>query len=187
MSVQGSGRPPSAGQMELAKATAEHWRKVGNEAPVQAIARAEDAAKQLVALTGTLQGLYFAVFAFSDLRQRVSNPFVQLVFFLPLLLWLASLFCATRVFLPKEQPRADLDDARVNAWQDLHDEYFKVGQQKLAWLHWAHRLLVASFVAVLLLLGALVFIPAASEAGPTRIMIVTPTPIAPGAPATVQP
>ena len=50
------GRPPSATQENTATAAVEHWRKVGNEAPVQALARVEEAAKQLVSLTGTLQG-----------------------------------------------------------------------------------------------------------------------------------
>lgn len=50
MSTTIQGRAPSAEQEVLAKAAAEHWRKVINEAPAQALARAEDAAKQLVAL-----------------------------------------------------------------------------------------------------------------------------------------
>ena len=45
-----SGRRPSTEQEALLAAAAEHWRKTGNEAPVQAIARVEEAAKQLVAL-----------------------------------------------------------------------------------------------------------------------------------------
>jgi hypothetical protein len=175
------GRPPSDAQTTAANAAVEHWRKVGNEAPVQALERAEEAAKQLVALTGTLQGLYFAVYALSDLRQRIADPFLQLVFFVPLALWLASLYCATRVFVPQVRPDADLDDSRPNAWERLRDAYGAAGAQKLAWLRRAHRLLVVSFAAVLLLLVSLAFVPAAPDSGPTRIIIITPTSTTPGA------
>src|SRR4051812_3125167 len=140
------GRPPTAEEQALVKAAAEHWRKTGNEAPAQALARVEDAAKQLVALTGTLQGLYFAVFAFSDLRERVANPLVQLLFFAPLLLWLVSLYCATRVFVPRVRG-ADLNDMRVDAWQRLRDAYAATVDDKLAWLYRSHTWLLVSFAA----------------------------------------
>jgi hypothetical protein len=168
---------PTPEQEAAAKASAEHWRKVGDEAPAQAIARVEEAAKQLVTLTGTLQGLYFAVFAFSDLRQRVANPYLQLVFFTPLALWLGSLYCATRVFVPQARPGADLDDAGPNAWERIRATYDATVQQKLGWLQRAHRLLVISFAAVLLLLATLAFLPSAPDEAPTRILIVTPTPV----------
>lgn len=125
-------------------------------------------------LTGTLQGLYFAVFAFSDVRARVTDPLIQLLFLAPLVLWLASLFCATRVFLPQPRPGADLDDDRVNAWIDVRETYFDTGREKLVWLRRAHLLLVISFAAVLLLVGSLAFLPGTPDAGPTRILIVTP-------------
>src|SRR5918911_55382 len=72
-----------------------------NEAPVQAITRIEDAAKQLVTLTGLLQGLYFAVFAFSGLHDRITNRWLLLFATLPVGLWLVSLCCATLVFVPR--------------------------------------------------------------------------------------
>jgi hypothetical protein len=168
------GRQPSDTQIAAANASIEHWRKTADEAPVQAITRAEEAAKQLVALTGTLQGLYFAVYAFSDLQKRVDSPWLQLVFFAPLALWLISLYCATRVFVP--QPRGfDLNNARPNALEDLPKAYNDAGIEKLVWLRRSHRLLVASFAVVLGLLVALAFIDPPSDSGPTKIMIVTPT------------
>jgi hypothetical protein len=146
---------------------------------VQALAHAEEAARQLVALTGTLQGLYFAVYAFSDLQKRVASPWFQLVFFAPLALWLASLYCATRVFVPQLR-KLDLDDVQPGAWERLRDAYHAAGAEKLAWLRRVHRLLVASFAVVLALLILLAFIPAPPDSGPTRILIVTPTSAPPG-------
>ena len=170
-----SGRRPSAEQEALLAAAAEHWRKTGNEAPVQAIARVEEAAKQLVALNGTLEGIYFAVFAFSDLRVQV-NGWLGLLVLLPVLLWLLSLLFATLVFVPRVRD-IDLDDMRPGAWIELRDAYTELGLRKLRWLHWSHGWLLVSFVAVLLLLGTLVFVAVPAPSGPTEIMLVTATPM----------
>ncbi|MDP9314756.1 MAG: hypothetical protein M3R24_28430 [Chloroflexota bacterium] len=180
------GKRPTPEQEAATKSAAEHWRKVSYEAPVQAVARIEDAAKQIVALTGTLQGLYFAVFAFSDLGERVVNPYLQLVFFIPLALWLSSLYCATRVFVPQPRSGADLNDDSPNAWERVRDTYDMTVRQKLEWLRYAHVLLVVSFAAVLMLLASFVFIPGKPDEGPTRIMIVTPTPVRNGITATLS-
>jgi hypothetical protein len=169
------GRPPTPEQEAMIKAAADHWRKVGNEAPVQALARVEEAAKQLVTLNGALQGLYLAVFAFSDLQERIMGWLV-LPFVLPVMLWLGSLYCATRVFVPQVRPGADLDDVSVDAWLKIRNTYTETVAQKLAWLHRSHRLLISSFVVVLVLLILLVFLPAAPAPGPTQIIILTPTP-----------
>jgi hypothetical protein len=58
---------------KLLKDMAEHWRKVWNETPVQAIARVEDAAKQMIVITTGLQGLYVAIFAFGSIRAQVME------------------------------------------------------------------------------------------------------------------
>lgn len=172
----GQGKLPSAQQQADGQAEAEHWRKVGREAPVQALARAEDAAKQLVALTGMLQGLYVAVFALSDLRARLGGGFLPLAFLLPLALWAASLYCATRVFIPQARD-ADLSNAGPRAWEQLRTAHDQAGRDKLAWLHRAHALLVASFGALLVLLVVwMAIVPPAPEAGPTRVILITPTP-----------
>lgn len=168
------GRPPSPEQEESVKATANYWRKVSNEAPVQAVKRIEDAAKQIIGLTGTVQSLYFGVIAFSSLRQYLKD-WESLLFLLPMLFWLLSMFCATQVFVPRVR-NADLNDVRIDAWQNLREEYHRVVKDKLTWLHRAHLLLVISFVAVLLLLGALAFLPPASASEPARSIILTPTP-----------
>src|SRR6266702_5738549 len=101
------GHQPDNEQEQMAQNTIEYWRKVSDEAPVQALIRAEDAAKQLIGLTGALQGLYLAVFAFSDLRKQIGELHVPalglliwMVFLLPIVLWLFSLLCATQVFVP---------------------------------------------------------------------------------------
>ena len=60
------GQVPGPDQEEMLKKAAKYWRQVGIEAPVQAVTRVEDAAKQLIGLNAGLQALYFAVFAFDS-------------------------------------------------------------------------------------------------------------------------
>jgi hypothetical protein len=170
------GHPPDEKQEAMIEAAAEHWRKVSYEAPIQALTRIEEAAKQLVALTGTLNGLYFAIITFSDLREQVTNWLI-IPFLLPVALWLASLFCATRVFVPQVRFGADIDDFSIHTWQRIRDTYSDTVAHKLVWLHLSHWFLISSFVVVLLLLILQAFLPAALPSGPTQIIILTPTPI----------
>ena len=67
--VQGQQFDPD--EQKLLDETAGHWHKVWNEAPVQALTRVEDAAKQMIVVTTGLQGLYVAIFVFSDIRAQV--------------------------------------------------------------------------------------------------------------------
>jgi hypothetical protein len=163
---------------------ADHWRHVSNEAPTQAITRTEEAAKQLIGLNAALQGIYFAIFAFSGLRTQIEamqlavpNGLILLLFFVPILFWLISLYCATRVFIPQARPGVNLNDVSVGAWQHIKEVYEKTGDEKLKWLHRSHYWLIGSFVVVLALLVVLAFLPSPPQAGPTQIIIVTPTPM----------
>jgi hypothetical protein len=183
------GQVPSSDQEEMLKKAAEYWRQVGIEAPVQAVTRVEDAAKQLIGLTAALQALYFAVFAFSDLRKQifalslpVSGSLILLLFFLPLAFWLISLFCATQVFVPRMHFDLNLNDMSVGAWQQIKQKYESIVKKKLDWLHWSHLMLVVSFGAVLLVLMIMALLPAPPTSGPTPIIIVTPTPVSTPAP-----
>jgi hypothetical protein len=178
-----SGQPPTSDHLQLIKDKATYWRQVGTEARVASITRLEDAAKQLVGLTSGLQGLYIAVFAISDLRKQlaallpsVGGAFLLLGFFLPILLWLMSLFSATRVFVPQPRLGVNLNDLDLDAWQDIQRLYEQVTGEKQRWLRRSHRWLIASFVVVLLLLAVLAFLPGAPEPGPTKVILLTPTP-----------
>lgn len=181
---QFQGHQLSNEQAPMVQASADYWRKVSEEAPVGALTRTEEAAKQLIGLTGALQGLYLAVFAFSDLRKQISGLHVPalgwltwMIFLLPIVLWLISLFCATKVFMPKPRSGANTEDTSVKAWQQTKDTYEKTANDKLTWLHWSHLTLVFSFGAVLIVLVTFILLPALPEPGPTPIIIVTPTPI----------
>jgi hypothetical protein len=174
---------PTPEQEQMIQNKAEYWRQVGNESAVQAITRVEESAKQLIGLNTILQGTYFAVFAFSDLRKQISviqgpipGGVILLFFFLPILCWLIGLYCATRVFVPQVRSGVSLHDTGIDAWQNVEATYERVGDEKLKWLHRSHHWLIGSFVVVLVLLTIFTFLPSAPSAGPTPVIIVTPTP-----------
>src|SRR5215468_595379 len=109
--VQGQQFDSNSDEEKILEGMTEHWRKVWNEAPVQALARVEDAARQMIVITTSLQGLYVAIFAFSAIRTQVMATsggilgiLILLLFFTPVVCWLLSLFHATRVFVPRVQP-----------------------------------------------------------------------------------
>jgi len=161
----------------------EHWRKVWNEAPVQAPTRVEDAAKQMIVITTGLQGLFVALFVFSTIRAQVMatlggvlSVLILFLFCTPVVCWLVSLFYATRVFVPRVQPDVNFNEISVSAWQKIKDAYGRVNEEKLRWLQHSHRWLIASFVLVLIAIMVLISLPTA-RAGPTQIIIVTPTPV----------
>jgi len=160
-----------------------HWRKVWNEAPVQALARVEDAAKQMIVVTTGLQGLYIAIFVFSTIRAQVMaaqggvlGVLILLLFFMPIVCWLVSLFYATRVFVPRVRPDVNFNEVSASAWQKVKDTYGRVSEEKRHWLYRSHRWLIVSFVLVLIAVVVLVALPTAPT-GPTQIIIITPTPI----------
>lgn len=170
------GQPPSDEQTAMVAEAAKHWREIGNDAPVQALARVEEAAKQLVALNSALATLYFAVFALGNLKDRVTSGLTWL-FLLPVGLWLVSLLYATLVFVPRARPGADLDDVSVTAWRALRATYWDTVDRKLHWLHLSHSWLLGSFATIFVLLAVLVFSPAPTSSTPTQqVVIVTPTP-----------
>jgi hypothetical protein len=179
------GQQFDSDEQKLLEKMAEHWQEVWNETPVQAITRLDDAAKQMIALTAALQGLYLAIFAFSNLRAQLSAApgffpiwLLWLFFLLPLACWLVSLFLATCVFLPRMRPEINLNEVSAGAWQKVKDAYGQAAEEKLRWLRRSHRWLVASFVLVLLAVILFVSLPT-PPAGPTQILIVTPTPTLP--------
>lgn len=160
----------------------QYWRNVWNEAPVQSLIRVEDAAKQVIAITTGLQGLYVALFVFSTIRAQVMivadgglSVFILLLFCTPMMCWLISLFYATRVFIPRVRTDVNFNEVSASAWQKVKEVYGRVSEKKLRWLHVSHCWLIASFVLILLAVVLLVLLPAAPTE-PTQIIIITPTP-----------
>jgi hypothetical protein len=71
------------------------------------------------------------------------------------------------------RPDVNLNEVSARAWQKVRDAYGRVSEEKLRWLQYSHRWLIASFVLVLIAVVVLVFLPTVSTAS-THIIIVTP-------------
>jgi hypothetical protein len=178
-----TGQRPNAEQEQIIQSTANYWRMVGNEAIVQAVSRIEEAAKQLIGITGALQGLAFTIYGFSDWQSQIaegagplSGRIVMALFFLPVLFWLMSLFYATRVFVPQIHQNVDLTDVSVSAWLNIQQSYAAIRDAKLRALHKSHFWLIVSFAVLLILLLLLVMLPAAPADSPLEVLLLTPTP-----------
>jgi hypothetical protein len=77
------------------EAVIQHWAKARIDGPMQVIGRFDEAAKQLIATGGLLQGLFFAVVALGEWKEKLPFPlWIVPLFFLPLL---AQAFCAAKV------------------------------------------------------------------------------------------
>lgn len=170
MTLPISGQQLDPEEEQLLQQTADHWRQVWNDAPVQALVRIEDAARQVITITAGLQAFYVGIFAFSDLRSQIANIhsiipnwLVLLSFFLSPVCWLASLAYATYVFIPRIRPGVNFNEVNPGSWQKVKDAYAKAAGEKLHALHWAHRWLVASFMSVLLAIVLFVVLPASPK------------------------
>src|SRR5215213_4520283 len=140
----------------------EHWAKARIDTPLQILARFDEAAKQLITIGGTLQGLLIAVFAFTTLQPRLSREAIFLVVFL----LVAFIFCAARVIctLPPRMEAmgayklfrniaepgasdAELTDA-IHKWcVDVEN----LAKKKHRWLTAANVLFIISFAVTLFL------------------------------------
>ncbi len=162
-------------QEARAQAIEGYWHKIANESLASGLLKQEDAAKQLVTLTGALQGLYFAVLAFTDIKEQISGMLI-LLFMLPALFWFGSLIFATLVFVPQPSQEADLDNFRATAWLDIRASYITASVSKYRWLRWSHLFLIISFFMVLAVLAYLPALPVPAAKGSTQIVTVTPLP-----------
>jgi hypothetical protein len=76
------------------------FRREAGEAPVLgSLATLDVTAKQLIAVTGILIGVYFHAIAFGELRARVS-AWTQVLYLAPTALLVASLVFSLMVFFP---------------------------------------------------------------------------------------
>lgn len=75
------------------------WREMGQEMVKDSIKSTEEAGKQIIGITGILEGLYFHAITYSDLQGSLTWWQVG-IYLLPIVLWLASLWFALSIFFP---------------------------------------------------------------------------------------
>ena len=97
MSDQGKPRDPQS----VVDETREFWRDLACETVKTSAATIEETAKQLIGITGILEGLYFHAITFADLRGKVTGLLPLLAYLAPLIFWTFSLIAAGLVFFPR--------------------------------------------------------------------------------------
>ena len=119
------------------------WREQGRDLVRGSIASIEKTARQVIAVAGILEGLYFHAVAFTGLRGQLSTC-QTLVYLLPVLLLLLSLAAGLLVFFP------ELDEVELRQWRACKNLQKKILHSKLRLLRAASFLLLAAVVALAL-------------------------------------
>ncbi len=76
------------------------WHDVGKDIIRTSSRSIDEGAKQIIAATAILEGLYFNAIAFSNLHDKLSNVWPMVIYLLPIGLLLVSLSAALMVFIP---------------------------------------------------------------------------------------
>ena len=122
------------------------WLDAAREMVKESVKALEEAAKQVIALAGFSQTVYFAVISFGDLKKALdqlpTGAQISLVvaLTLPLLFWIGSLAFAVRVFLPETYA------SNLESPDAARGTYQKIVAYKRTQLGLAHRLLVLGFL-----------------------------------------
>jgi hypothetical protein len=131
---------------ELTAETRAFWREVGRSMVRDSLGTIDGTARQVIAVAGVLEGLYFHAIAYSDLRGQVSGG-QWVVYLLPVLLLLLSLVAALLVFLP------DRYRVNIHAAQASRLVYERVVGSKLRMLRVASLFLVLGVAAIVWAVG----------------------------------
>lgn len=76
------------------------WRDLGKTMVRESITTIDETARQVIAVAGILEGLYFHAITFSDLRGHVAGAGALAVYLAPIVLLLVSLCAGLLVFFP---------------------------------------------------------------------------------------
>jgi uncharacterized membrane protein len=116
------------------------WKKNAEKLVGESISVVEDTAKQFVAVTGLLQGIYFHAIAFSDIRQ--ADGYSILIYLAPLVLWLLSMIFAVMVLFRKRY------EININSTRDSKEKFEEMVKIKYRYIRISGIFLILSFVAL---------------------------------------
>jgi hypothetical protein len=124
----------------------EFWREAGKQIVKSSIDTLEGVAKQLLAVAGILEGLYFHAITFSDLRGNVSGE-VVVIYILPIVLLLVSIISSLIVFLPETY--------RINIanWRACKSTFEEISKSKLVAVRVASAFLGLAIMSLMLAVG----------------------------------
>lgn len=128
-------------QSDLVDETRGFWREVARDMVRDSIQTVDETGKQIVTITGILEGLYFHAIVFSDLRGDIhGNLFI--IYFAPVILFLSSLIMALIIFIPD---RYNINIHSSEAGKKIYEATLK---SKLIFLRLASLFLVLGVGAV---------------------------------------
>jgi hypothetical protein len=118
------------------------WKQNAEKLVGESISSVEDSAKQFIAITGLLQGIYFHAITFSDIREGLR--FSVLIYIAPLLLWLLSLIFAMLVLFRKKY------GININSSRNSKETFEKIAKEKYRFIRISGVFLILSFVALII-------------------------------------
>ena len=125
------------------------WQETARTAVKESVSSLEEAAKQLIGAVTLVGGIYFAAISWSDMKTIMAvqgwMAWLRIALFVsPIVLWLACLVYATRVFTP-ETYQTNLSSP------DLAEQFHRyLVSYKHKNLKRAHKALLAGFALMLL-------------------------------------
>ena len=129
---------------ELAQETRAFWREVGKDLVRSSVETLDNTARQIIAVAGILEGLYFHGIAFTDLAGQPLSTFEWIVYLAPILILLLSLGGALLVFFP--------DHYKINilSSEDSRNAHKAIVASKLTLIRRAAITLVLGVAAIFL-------------------------------------
>ncbi|KKG01774.1 hypothetical protein [Methanosarcina mazei] len=118
------------------------WKQNAEKLVGESISSVEDSAKQFIAITGLLQGIYFHAITFSDIREEVT--YSVLIYVAPLLLWLLSLIFAMLVLFRKKY------SININSSRNSKETFERIATEKYRFIRISGVFLILSFVALII-------------------------------------
>jgi hypothetical protein len=150
LSVQAKGNPMNEKNEELKndapESSMKFWRELAKSMLKGSIESIESTAKQIIAICGILEGIYFHAITYSDIRGYIGT--LEGVFYLaPLFLWLLSILFAVLVFSPK------VYHTNIASGRESKATFLEIVTKKHKRLRIAQTIFFISFIFLLIAMG----------------------------------
>lgn len=130
----------------LTESPMKFWRDNAKSMLKGSIESIESTAKQIIAICGILEGIYFHAITYSDIRGCIGT--VEGIFYLaPLFLWLLSILFAVLVFSPK------VYHTNIASHRESKETFIKIVAYKHGMLKTSQIIFFISFIFLLIAMG----------------------------------
>lgn len=127
------------------------WRELGRNMIHESIGAMDETGKQIIAVAGILEGLYFHAIAFSELQAKVTGA-ALFIYLAPVALLLVSLIFALLIFFP-ERSKLNIHSSEASRLIYEHTVQGKLNALRLAALFLVLGILAILFAALAYLKG----------------------------------